>query len=61
MRPEGGCLQRYGKDRKQSKEVAELVMAAELGLSKTAYYNSQALQATQFLLSDENPSACAVM
>jgi hypothetical protein len=60
MRPEGGCLQRYGKDGKQSKEAAELSMAAELGLWKTAYYDS-ALQASQFLLSDENPSACAVM
>uniref|UniRef100_A0ACD5ZA49 Uncharacterized protein n=1 Tax=Avena sativa TaxID=4498 RepID=A0ACD5ZA49_AVESA len=48
-------------DGKQSKEAAEKAMAAELELWKTAYYDSQGLQATQFLLSDENPNACAVM
>ncbi|KAK1621055.1 hypothetical protein QYE76_026572 [Lolium multiflorum] len=55
-KPQGDC-----KDGKQSKEAAEKAMAAELALWKTAYYDSQALQATQFLLSDENPNACAVM
>ncbi|KAM0863032.1 hypothetical protein ACQ4PT_044864 [Festuca glaucescens] len=52
---DGGKQQGDCKDGKQSKE------AAELALWKTAYYDSQALQATQFLLSDENPNACAVM
>jgi hypothetical protein len=45
----------------KGKEATEKAMAAELALWKTAYYDSQALQATQFLLSDENPNACAVM
>ncbi|XP_047080307.1 heavy metal-associated isoprenylated plant protein 3-like [Lolium rigidum] len=58
---DGGKQQGDCKDGKQSKEAAEKAMAAELALWKTAYYDSQALQATQFLLSDENPNACAVM
>jgi hypothetical protein len=58
---DGGKQQGECKDGKQSKEAAEKAMAAELALWKTAYYDSQALQATQFLLSDENPNACAVM
>nr|XP_051196492.1 heavy metal-associated isoprenylated plant protein 3-like [Lolium perenne] len=58
---EGGKQQGDCKDGKQSKEAAEKAMAAELALWKTDYYDSQPLQATQFLLSDENPNACAVM
>ncbi|KAM0909268.1 hypothetical protein ACQ4PT_014916 [Festuca glaucescens] len=58
---DGGKQQGDCKDGKQSKEAAEKAMAAELALWKTAYCDSQALQATQFLLSDENPNACAVM
>ncbi|CAM0943082.1 unnamed protein product [Alopecurus aequalis] len=45
----------------KGKEAAEKAKAAELELWKTAFYDQQALQATQFLLSDENPNACAVM
>ena len=57
-----GC----NKDGKQQgdgkgKEAAEKAKAAELELWKTAFYDQQALQATQYLLSDENPNACAVM
>jgi hypothetical protein len=55
-----GKQQGDSKDGK-GKEATEKAMAAELALWKTAYYDSQALQATQFLLSDENPNACAVM
>uniref|UniRef100_A0ACD5VJU9 Uncharacterized protein n=1 Tax=Avena sativa TaxID=4498 RepID=A0ACD5VJU9_AVESA len=48
-------------DGKQSKEAVEKAIATELELWKTAYYDSQGLQATQFLPSDENPNACSVM
>ena len=57
-----GC----NKDGKQQvdgkgKEAAEKAKAAELELWKTAFYDQQALQATQYLLSDENPNACTIM
>ncbi|XP_048536893.1 heavy metal-associated isoprenylated plant protein 3-like [Triticum urartu] len=53
--------QQQGGDGKQCKEAAEKALAAELQLWKTAFYDQQAMQATEFLLSDENPNACAVM
>ncbi|XP_044955337.1 heavy metal-associated isoprenylated plant protein 7-like [Hordeum vulgare subsp. vulgare] len=52
---------KQGGDGKQCKEAAEKALAAELQLWKTAFYDQQAMQATEFLLSDENPNACAVM
>lgn len=50
------------KDGKQQQgDGKQCKQAAEKALWKKAYYDSHALQATQFLLSDENPNACAVM
>ncbi|KQK01380.1 heavy metal-associated isoprenylated plant protein 3 [Brachypodium distachyon] len=58
---EGGGGNKDGKQQQQGKEAAEKALAAEVELWKTAFYDQQSLLATEFMLSDENPNACAVM
>ena len=46
-----------GKD----KDAATKKLTAELEAWKAAFYDQQSLTNAEFMLSDENPNACAVM
>jgi len=52
-----------GKDGggKDGKDAATKALKAELEAWKAAFYDQQSLINAEFMLSDENPNACAVM
>ena len=62
-----------GKDRKEKdgkdddgkendgKDAATKALTADLEAWKAAFYDQQSLMNAKFMLSDENPNACAVM
>lgn len=52
-----------GKDGggKDGKDAATKALTAELEAWKSAFYDQQSLINAEFMLSDENPNACAVM
>ncbi|CAN6279596.1 unnamed protein product [Urochloa humidicola] len=50
-----------GKEKDGGKDAATKKLTAELEAWKAAFYDQQALTNAEFMLSDENPNACAVM
>ncbi|WVZ73130.1 hypothetical protein U9M48_021475 [Paspalum notatum var. saurae] len=60
----GGGKDKDGGKEKQpdgGKDAATKALAAELETWKSAFYDQQSLINAEFMLSDENPNACAVM
>nr|CAB3451511.1 unnamed protein product [Digitaria exilis] len=53
----GGGKDKDGKE----KDAATKALTAELEAWKAAFYDQQSLTNAEFMLSDENPNACAVM
>ena len=56
---DGKQQQDGGKDK--DKDAATKKLTAELEAWKAAFYDQQSLTNAEFMLSDENPNACAVM
>jgi len=50
-----------GRRKDKDKDAATKKLTAELEAWKAAFYDQQSLTNAEFMLSDENPNACAVM
>ncbi|XP_022679438.1 heavy metal-associated isoprenylated plant protein 3-like [Setaria italica] len=57
----GGGKDKDGKEKDGGKDAATKKLTAELEAWKAAFYVQQSLTNAEFMLSDENPNACAVM
>jgi hypothetical protein len=57
----GGGKDKDVKEKDGGKDAATKKLTAELEAWKAAFYDQQSLTNVEFMLSDENPNACAVM
>ncbi|KAF0935425.1 hypothetical protein E2562_032680, partial [Oryza meyeriana var. granulata] len=57
---DGGKDKDGSKQQDGGKDAAAKALAAEKEAWKAAFYDQQALLATEFMLSDENPNACSI-